>query len=66
MREIVDKHFYDNWVVTYYLGYYVDLTIEWKNYKAAKKALDNTLDLDYIEEISGFFKENLNKSYKMC
>lgn len=55
MREIVDKHFYDNWVITFYLGYYVDLTIEWKNYKAAKKALDNTLDLDYIEDLSSFF-----------
>lgn len=66
MREIVDKHFYDNWVITYYLGYYVDLTSEWKCYKAAKKALDNTLDLDYIEELSQFFQENLESSYKTC
>lgn len=48
MREIVDKHFSDNWVVPYYLGYYVDLTEEWVNYKAARKALENTLDPDYI------------------
>jgi len=26
MREIVDKHFNDNWVLPYYLGYYVDLS----------------------------------------
>lgn len=55
MREIVDKHFYDNWVITFYLGHYVDLTVEWKNYKAAKKAIDNTLDLDYIEDLTEFF-----------
>jgi WASH complex subunit strumpellin len=24
MREIVDKHFYDNWVVPIFLGYLVD------------------------------------------
>lgn len=54
MREIVDKHFSDNWVITFYIGYYVDLTTDWKPYKAAKKAIDNTLDLDYIEELSQF------------
>ena len=26
MREIVDKHFYNMWVLPYYLGYVVDLT----------------------------------------
>ena len=25
MREIVDKHFPDNWVISYYLGFTVDL-----------------------------------------
>lgn len=34
MREIVDKHFPDNWVIPYYLGYTVDLSIEWDRYKA--------------------------------
>jgi WASH complex subunit strumpellin len=52
MREIVDKHFYDNWVIPFYLGYIVDLTDEWKPYKAAKIALENTLDLEYIAELS--------------
>jgi len=23
MREIIDKHFFDNWVIAYYLGYVV-------------------------------------------
>lgn len=60
MREIVDKHFYDNWVITIYLGYYVDLTKEWEPYKAARIALGNTLDLDYIEQLTKFFLEKLD------
>jgi WASH complex subunit strumpellin len=42
MREIVDKHFPDNWVIAFYMGFCVDLTIEWEPYKAAKTALNNT------------------------
>lgn len=52
MRELVDKHYSDNWVVPYYLGYYVDLTVEWQDYDAARKALENTLDMDYIKGLS--------------
>lgn len=33
MREIVDRHFPDNWVVPYYLGFTADLTVEWDRYK---------------------------------
>ena len=36
MREIVDKHFPDNWVIAYYLGMVVDLSEAWAGYKAAK------------------------------
>ena len=36
MREIVDKHFPDNWVTAYYMGISVDLAEEWEPYKAAK------------------------------
>jgi len=43
MREIIDKHFYDNWVVPVYMGNYVDLSVWWKPYKAASLALANTL-----------------------
>jgi WASH complex subunit strumpellin len=39
MREIVDKHFYDNWVIPYYLGYTIDLSEWWDRYKAANNAL---------------------------
>lgn len=42
MRELVDKHFSDNWVVPVYLGTLHDLTMYWKPFKAAMSALDGT------------------------
>ena len=66
MREIVDRHFYDSWVIPFYLGYYVDLTVEWKDFKAASKALENTLDLDYITDLSNRYVEALDLCYTQC
>jgi WASH complex subunit strumpellin len=48
MREIVDKHFPDNWVIAFYMGFCVDLTVEWEPYKAAKTALNNTTTQENI------------------
>lgn len=28
MREIVDKHFNDNWIIALYMGHVVDLSVE--------------------------------------
>jgi WASH complex subunit strumpellin len=39
MREIVDKHFSDSWVLPLYMGSLVDLSVEWERYRAAKEAL---------------------------
>lgn len=36
MREIVDKHFPDNWVISIYMGIVVDLVEMWEPYRAAK------------------------------
>lgn len=44
MREIVDKHFPDNWVIPVYQGHLIDLTIYWgENFPAAAKALSNNI-----------------------
>jgi WASH complex subunit strumpellin len=51
MREIVDKHFQDNWVVPYYMGYTVDLSEVWALYKAASTALNNVLERSNVEEV---------------
>jgi WASH complex subunit strumpellin len=44
MREIVDKHFPDNWVISIYMGITVNLIEAWEPYKAARMALNNTLE----------------------
>lgn len=65
MREIVDKYFPDNWVISLYMGYTVNLAEVWEPFKAAKLALNNTLELVNIKEyasnygasVSGLLKE---------
>ena len=64
MREIVDKHFYNCWVITFYLGYIIDLTEWWKPYKAAKAALNNILDLEGIQELTTFFVAKQAECYE--
>ncbi|EEZ99542.1 WASH complex subunit strumpellin homolog-like Protein [Tribolium castaneum] len=44
MREIVDKYFPDNWVISIYMGFIVNLAESWECFKAAKMALNNTLE----------------------
>lgn len=61
MRETVDKHFNDNWIITIYMGHVVDLSVEWANYKAARKALQNVLTTQNITDAAkrnfNYFKE---------
>uniref|UniRef100_A0A8C6DJ13 WASH complex subunit 5 n=1 Tax=Moschus moschiferus TaxID=68415 RepID=A0A8C6DJ13_MOSMO len=50
MREIVDKYFPDIWVISIYMGITVNLADAWEPHKAAKTALNNTLDLSNVRE----------------
>jgi WASH complex subunit strumpellin len=50
MREIVDKYFNDNWVISKYMGQLVDLTLEWANYPAAKTALEGVINAQLIKD----------------
>ena len=43
MREIVDRHYADNWVVAYGAGLTVDLLTEWEPYEAASTAMRNAV-----------------------
>ncbi|KAK3754472.1 hypothetical protein QZH41_018991, partial [Actinostola sp. cb2023] len=52
MREIVDKHFPDNWVTSIYMGIVVNLVEAWEPYKAARTALNNTLDNSNIRTLA--------------
>ncbi|CAD8147536.1 unnamed protein product [Paramecium pentaurelia] len=61
MREIVDKHFYDQWVISFYLGYFVDLSEQWNPYPAAREAIKNTINFDYIQELGAFYQTKLTE-----
>lgn len=62
MREIVDKHFNDNWVVTLYMGWVADLSEMWAPYKAAREALANTLDPDNIAGLKDRYAKRLGEA----
>ncbi|KAF5272730.1 hypothetical protein FQA39_LY07757 [Lamprigera yunnana] len=49
MREIVDKYFPDNWVISLYMGFTINLNESWEYFKAAKMALNNTLETANIK-----------------
>nr|XP_054772878.1 LOW QUALITY PROTEIN: WASH complex subunit 5-like [Lytechinus pictus] len=65
MREIVDKHFPDNWVITVYMGIVVNLADAWEPYKAAKTALNNTLDLNNVKELAIRHNKRLEQLIQM-
>uniref|UniRef100_A0A1B0GJP1 WASH complex subunit 5 n=2 Tax=Lutzomyia longipalpis TaxID=7200 RepID=A0A1B0GJP1_LUTLO len=50
MREIVDKFFSDNWIVSIYMGITVNLIDSWEPYRAAKAALNNTIEAQILRE----------------
>jgi WASH complex subunit strumpellin len=52
MREITDKYFNDNWVITTYMGQIVDLTVEWAVYPAAKQAMDNVITTQFVKQLN--------------
>ncbi|KAG8225241.1 hypothetical protein J437_LFUL008778 [Ladona fulva] len=61
MREIVDKFFPDNWVISIYMGITVNLVEAWDSYKAAKSALSNTVQTSNIHECSLKYGNSLRK-----
>lgn len=61
MREIVDKHFPDNWVISVYMGMTVNLLDAWSPYKAASTALNNTLEAGNIREQASKYANKLEK-----
>ena len=64
MREIVDKHFPDNWVISIYMGITVNLIEAWEPYKAAKTALNNTLEVANLQEQAVNHTRLLDKANK--
>ncbi|XP_065218583.1 WASH complex subunit 5 [Planococcus citri] len=64
MREIVDKYFPDNWVISFYMGSTINLIDIWDSFKAAKVALGNTLEQDNIHTIATNHMQSLKKGVK--
>ena len=62
MREIVDKFFFDNWIISIYMGITIDLKEEWLEYKAATAALDNVIILSNVKR----FHESNVKTMNQC
>ncbi|KAL7037132.1 hypothetical protein ACKWTF_009089 [Chironomus riparius] len=52
MREICDKFYYNNWIISIYMGLTVNLFDAWDGYKAAKTALVKILEPQIIKEIT--------------
>lgn len=61
MREIVDKFFPDNWIVSVYMGITVSLVDAWEPYKSAKVALAHTIDSSHVKEICEAKKISIQK-----
>lgn len=55
MREIVDKYFPDNWVLSIYMGFTVNLVEAWEPFKAAKLALNNTLETASVKSYASSY-----------
>ena len=51
MREISDKNFNENWVISIYMGYTIDISEYWKEFKAANEALKLTLSSDSLVDL---------------
>ncbi|KAJ6239983.1 wash complex subunit 5 [Anaeramoeba flamelloides] len=64
MTEIVTKHFSDNFVIPFYLGYNVDLTYEWDKYKSASQALNKVLKRKQLKLIWSVHEKALPKLRK--
>ena len=52
MRELVDKHFADNWVISWAPGFLADLPVQWARYKAAAAALNGIIVASHVRSLA--------------
>uniref|UniRef100_A0A1A9W7M3 WASH complex subunit strumpellin n=1 Tax=Glossina brevipalpis TaxID=37001 RepID=A0A1A9W7M3_9MUSC len=64
MREIVDKFFNDNWMVSIYMGITVNLVDAWDQFKAAKAALTAVIEINTVKGFCLLHKERMVKLLK--
>eukprot|EP00771_Trimastix_marina_P004021 gnl/Trimastix_PCT/750.p1 GENE.gnl/Trimastix_PCT/750~~gnl/Trimastix_PCT/750.p1 ORF type:complete len:1166 (-),score=486.01 gnl/Trimastix_PCT/750:907-4029(-) len=61
MREICDKYFSDNWIISYYMGFVVDLSVAWEPYRAARAALASTIALQNVRQVHARHIQNYRR-----
>jgi WASH complex subunit strumpellin len=61
MREVVDRFFPDNWVISIHMGMVINLQDAWEPYRAARTALTNTVDVVNVKQQVHHHEENLKK-----
>ncbi|XP_014219163.1 WASH complex subunit 5 [Copidosoma floridanum] len=64
MREIVDRFYPDSWIISVYMGIVIDLCDWWSPYKAAKTALNNTLENSNIKRVAQKYGQRMEKHLK--
>ena len=65
MREVVDKHFSDSWVLPLYMGERVDLSVEWERYGAARDALAiESLTLIHVRDLTRAHRVSMSDSLR--
>ena len=58
LYDIISKHFYDNYIISLYMGYTIDIIEYWKDFKSASNALDTNRKNNSMKET---IKENVKK-----
>ena len=61
MREITDKHFVDNWVIAFYMGFTVDLLVYWRPFKSAYAAITTTVEIENVAYHTNRLKSQMHK-----
>lgn len=61
MREITDKFFHDNWVISIYIGEIVNLIEAWSPYKAARESLSQLLEFDSIRNMASQYNSRFSR-----
>ena len=51
MFDIFSKHFYDNFAISIYMGYSIDINEYWKDFKEAHFALEFHMEVKILKEI---------------
>lgn len=50
MFDIVSKHFHDNFVISFYMGYTIDINEYWKDFKEAHSALEFNMKTSTLKD----------------